>query len=94
MVISFKGKNLTEVVNKIKTITREDVNLEMKAQLETTPRDMLCLLSFYQFLKENQKSKTFLTTEDSIVWKDRNVLRKLHKVRITTIEKLEKRKLI
>lgn len=94
MVISFKGKNLTEAMKKMQTVTPQQVSDEIKEQITISERDMLCLISLYQFLKDKHKSKIFLTTEDSIVWKDRTILRKLHKIRITTLEKLRKRKII
>lgn len=91
MTIGFNGKNLNEAMEKLRKVTLEQVAKEIELQTNLSERDLLCILSLYQFLIAKQKSKIFLTTEDSIVWKNRNILRKAHKIRITTLEKIKRK---
>jgi hypothetical protein len=78
-----KAKDAEKKIKKMSQSELEAVvTTEVQKMLSYHTKDMLCLVSFFEFLSDENKDKAFLTNKDSMVAKKKNVLKRLHNCNI------------
>lgn len=90
MPIVIDVKSLKDAVEKLKGLSKEEAVESFKELLNRNYKEQLCIQSFFNYLIEERKSKVFATFPDSIVYKNKDILKKLHNVKILNAERLKK----